>query len=101
MVSVSRYIDVDKIKWRKEQQEISYGHNDRQYTTVYRVYKSDIERVPTADVAPVVHGKWEKVHYGYDIGYDCSVCGKGSIYQRRSPYCPNCGAKMDERSDKE
>ena len=41
---------------------------------------------PSADVAPVVHGRW--------LGYECSVCGVSSEYGS-SNYCPNCGAKMD------
>lgn len=53
------------------------------------------EYTPTADVAPVVHGRWiydEKAQRPY-----CSVC-KGYFYEAtNSPmsYCPNCGAKMD------
>ena len=56
-----------------------------------------IEDVPAADVAPVVHGRWEP---GNPI---CSVCG-GDKFQDLDadiwcdwlpPFCPNCGAKMD------
>lgn len=53
------------------------------------------EYTPTADVAPVVHGRWiydEKAQRPY-----CSVC-KGYFYgATNSPmsYCPNCGSKMD------
>lgn len=53
--------------------------------------------IPTADVAPVVHGRWV---YGEDVGIQCSVCGadactEGDYRQVKSRYCPNCGAKMD------
>lgn len=53
--------------------------------------------IPTADVAPVVHGRWI---YGEDIDIQCSVCGadaltEGDYRQVKSRYCPNCGAKMD------
>lgn len=54
-----------------------------------------------ADVAPVVRGHWltwdEKFPgnaVGKNLGVFCSVCGNHSDYS--SPYCPNCGAKMDE-----
>lgn len=40
------------------------------------------------DVAPVRHGRWSK-------GV-CSVCKKFSGFDDDN-YCPNCGAKMDER----
>lgn len=61
-----------------------------------------LDEIPTADVAPVVHGKWI---VRFDGPYKrrrcyCSHCGKhngvGGIAQNQEkPYCPNCGAKMD------
>lgn len=53
---------------------------------------------PAADVAPVVHGKWTTV----DGISRCSECGYIPAYDSAiddlfySPYCPNCGAKMDK-----
>ena len=49
--------------------------------------------VPAADVAPVVHGHW--VYGEFDIPH-CSECGNDVMPNMISPYCPNCGAKMDE-----
>ena len=56
--------------------------------------KKMVEKLPAADVAPVVHGRWVN-------GCQCSVCGDrhGPYNSRHRPYynyCPNCGAKMDE-----
>ena len=57
-----------------------------------------ISSIPAADVAPVVHGRWDE--HG-----KCIVCGghapfwcMASTYYT-SQYCPNCGAKMDGVSD--
>ena len=57
---------------------------------------------PAADVAPVVHGRWEAK--GYVCGeseFECSVCHKTewrtSISRFR--WCPFCGARMDGGSD--
>ena len=52
---------------------------------------------PAADVAPVVHGRWE--HLGGDEGC-CSACGfvittEGSWDKPTKKYCEDCGAKMD------
>ena len=65
---------------------------------------ADVERllsIPTADVAPVRHGRWMKCKpYNPEFnGYECSECG--AKYQGFSPdnYCPNCGAKMDGEAD--
>ena len=63
-----------------------------------------IEALPAADVAPVVHGHWvEKELFipwcddDVDIIYECSCCRTES--GGTSPYCPNCGAKMDGGAD--
>ena len=65
--------------------------NERTY------FKQIITDLPTADVVPVRHGRWEN---GNPI---CPVCGgdkfKGldaDIWCDWQPaFCPNCGAKMD------
>lgn len=50
--------------------------------------------VQTADVEPVVHGRWDDSIDG--ITPYCSACGRTHGCVRRTPaYCPNCGAKMD------
>lgn len=53
-----------------------------------------IEDSTPADVAPVVHGRWEPYHK--NLG-KCSECGE--VAQIRSNYCPDCGAKMDLTED--
>ena len=55
----------------------------------------DIEDAPAADVALVVHGRWNSMD-GYKTGRACSVCGWDvPEYGKFYSYCPNCGAKMD------
>lgn len=52
--------------------------------------------MPTADVTPVVRGRWVPFHseVAGDIQY-CSACEIG--FDAKTDYCPNCGAKMDAR----
>ena len=60
-----------------------------------------INEMPTADVAPVVHGRWKAVYnsVGKQEG-QCTHCGKNSgILITKKSYCPNCGAKMDESGE--
>ena len=64
-----------------------------------------IEILPAADVAPVVHGRWEMRPTGMatDTGPEykayCTVCNEPNK-QYQPPFCPHCGAKMDgERKD--
>ena len=58
-----------------------------------------IEDMPAADVAPVVHGRWEEASDG--DGIVCPFCRTDFctiIYDTEYfNYCPNCGAKMDEK----
>ena len=54
---------------------------------------------PAADVAPVVHGVWVCVNKIDPIsGYRCSKCRRRVGFDL-TPYCPNCGAKMDGGAD--
>lgn len=58
-----------------------------------------IKNAPTIEAEPVKHGRWEPVTNGRG-GFECSICHSyASSYQDGvewlSPYCPNCGAKMD------
>lgn len=57
-----------------------------------------ISREPTADIAPVVHGRWMPFHSeaAGDIQY-CSACEIG--FDAKTDYCPHCGAKMDGGAD--
>lgn len=60
------------------------------FTDGYDEAVSTVEEFLSADVAPVVHGRWKR--YGRNLG-ECSNCGE--IVNIRYNYCPNCGAKMD------
>ena len=68
-------------------------------TDRYFSVKFDIENFPNADVAPVRHGRWEEASDG--DGIVCPFCRTDFctiIYDTEYfNYCPNCGAKMDER----
>lgn len=52
---------------------------------------NDIDNMEAADVAEVRHGRWIE----NDLMYKCSEC-RFVRWPNPSPYCPNCGAKMDE-----
>ena len=49
-----------------------------------------------ADYAEVKHGYWADTD---PLEWACSVCGYRVKRWNSTPYCPNCGAKMDGRSD--
>ena len=66
-------------------------------------FEAAINGIPSADVAPVRHGRWEK--WNGDDRHHCTVCecyanaerdSYGYIaYEFLDNYCPNCGAKME------
>ena len=55
--------------------------------------KYTIDKLPTIDAVPVVHGRWV---FDRPNHYKCSECdAMWSGIVRFMNYCPNCGAKMD------
>lgn len=62
-----------------------------------------IEALPAADIAPVVHGRWDDsgryTFPGGSTAIRCTNCGCAlteSEYRLNNwNYCPVCGAKMD------
>ena len=60
-----------------------------------------IEAIPSADVAPVRHGRWKPFDrtWGRSV-FTCSACGEcmdvpTEMGKPIFDYCPNCGARMD------
>ena len=84
----NRYLDTPSLYYPMYMTQL----NERAY------FKQIITDLPTADVTPVRHGRWEN---GNPI---CPVCGgdkfkdlDADIWSDWKPaLCPNCGAKMDE-----
>lgn len=64
------------------------------YTCGIERAESEIECAPTVDAVPVRHGKWKVT----PVYIKCSECGE-SFPLIPQNYCPNCGAKMDERKE--
>ena len=86
-----------------ERTELFQRENDELREAVKRI--KDIE---PADVAPVVHGRWEHLYLPMSImPHKCSICGcpapwhmKGrDLEEYLTNYCPNCGAKMDAQRE--
>ena len=81
-----------------------YGSNRDKYDAWDEIIDA-LENIPSADVAPVVHGRWEQDAYGDWYCTNCdevvSICESGRERTYRKPYCPNCGAKMDGGADHE
>lgn len=79
-------------------------------------FEVSLRRIPAADVAPVVHGRWVPSEDDFDdddvlfdveewCDWQCNACGEDICYDDPMPprllprFCPNCGAKMDGRDE--
>ena len=82
----------------------NYYHGDHILAALTCIAEGkEVNPVRPTNLAPVVYGKWI---VRFDSPYNrrrcyCSHCGKhngvGGIAQNQEkPYCPNCGAKIDE-----
>ena len=63
-------------------------------TLLFDHLKKVIEVFPTESIAPVKHGHWVEQSDCDELV--CSCCNGGYTLYDETPYCPNCGAKMDE-----
>ena len=93
---MTKYIDAEKIPF------YLYVADDAPMEGEEITYKSDIDRMPAADVKPVRWGKWivTSIEYGwncakYPVKCRCSLCGHEIKHKNKSNYCPCCGAKME------
>lgn len=68
----------------------------------YKLFEDVIGKFHAADVQPVVHGRWVTEADGCVV---CSECGNTAEINgitgefMESPYCSECGAKMDGEDD--
>ena len=68
---------------------------------LYFDIKPIINSISAAEVRPVVRGKWKKKNDDVCYWFECSVCGQRPPWNEwgtewQSPFCPNCGAMMEE-----
>lgn len=95
---ISRKAAIAYIRERSEECQKAFeefGGESGIYADAYNDLAEDFHSIPAADVAPVVHGVWVCVNKIDPIsGYRCSKCRRIVGFDL-TPYCPNCGAKMD------
>lgn len=88
---MSKYIDADKLKrhyaWWED------GTYEMTLDEAREAFDEIIDQQPAADVAEVKRGRWKGAGMG---DYNCSLCGH--LQSGKTPYCPNCGSRMDIKS---
>lgn len=90
-----RLIDADTLK-------PSYIVTSTTTNSLCHLYVSleDINSAPTIEAEPVRRARWLHTEDDIIISGQCSECGwvsaVGETDVAGMPYCPNCGAKMEE-----
>lgn len=84
----------DAADWLKQ-----YGqdvlHGKYKFSLMY-IWKNIMD-LPSADVVPVVHGRWVKYTGMGKEQWMCSECSVEEKNPKIARYCYYCGAKMDKR----
>lgn len=98
---MAEYIDKDELRkilenWRDAHADV----DDEQGCGLLEDVIWEVDAQTAADVAPVVHGRWEYTPQTFNtLGQiRCPFCAWWSLDQSIDgiyKYCPNCGAKMD------
>lgn len=118
---MAEYIEREKILDAISEQRRFYLHErdgETDMEKLYLLWGSDnalttmediMSDIPTADVAPVVHGRWIYDRNATDWGIGGYICSECKTRNNNLPcnriktvslcsgakFCPNCGAKMD------
>ena len=74
----------------------------KKVTDIVAGMRDIVAMAPAADVAPVVHGRWEEwwppkhmIFTGEEMLWRCSACDAKYSDKENMSYCPRCGARMD------
>ena len=104
---MARLIDAEKLNAVLQNQAEHLTENgDAVLAACLIVCQETVERQPTIEAAPVVHGYWREYNRSALVSwkngepvwvdrvvYYCDGCSFGTIIKHN--YCPRCGQKMD------
>lgn len=93
---MARYIDAEKLKCSIDSATDSIFDWDKTIEELYYNLCELVDDEPTVDAQEVKHGYWQnKYRSGTTIkeGVVSSCCDMWN--NRKSQFCPNCGARMD------
>lgn len=98
-----RLIDADKLEDVLAKHQAHYYGDSDYYEGIsqgFNLARYDVKEAPTIEAELIRQGHWIKVGCSF-FGvsrYECSVCHYTDEHNesREVPYCPHCGARMDE-----
>ena len=89
---MARYIDADEVRYRLFSVAITDDLYGMGMSKGIDVALKIINDQPTADVVEVKHAYWIDLNIAE---WQCSECKYRVERWNNTPYCPECGAKMD------
>ena len=90
---MAEYIEREAAVKVAEKYGLANGSALGRHTGLADCIASEIADIPTADVAPVRHGRWVCVDTDTEQFFLCNRCKKKEYWE--SNYCTNCGCRMD------
>ena len=90
-----KLVDLDRLKWPN----IAIFDMNLHGECVPMVRLSDLQTLTPVDAAPVVHGRWKAILNPF-WDAECSECGYAKKNGWKWGFCPNCGAKMEDKQNK-
>lgn len=89
-----RLIDADQIE--QKMQNLVQSYRGTLGGPIYATALEWVQKAPTIDAAPVVHGRWKYYHkQNIAVCTNCSFERDLDANFGKAISCPNCGAKMD------
>ena len=107
-----RYVDTGVLRHVVANVNCPEGLSDADFFLALNAVAEEVDCIPLADVAPVVHGKWVNFYGDFSVA-ECSECesqfevtfgdeSNGALwdgFRQFYNYCPACGAKMDGKGE--
>lgn len=102
-VAVATYAEDEHSYDKDPKKPETYSAYNEGWTDACDFIRGQMEGLPSADVAPVRHGRWILVRPGeWSAALQCSECGRRIVVDPKNgdlekdyPFC-HCGAKMDK-----
>ena len=88
---------LDELSVLQERFANGMGWRDGEYEEALNEAIELINKMSSADVVEVKHGKWKAIKTKFGFCFYCDQCGMLSYWVAN--FCPHCGADMRERKE--